>query len=196
MTDDKDLARIQLDLLDLADFAHGRLAARLDGLTDEEYLWEPAEGCWSIRLDADGTYRADTAPRPVEPAPLTTIAWRVCHLIDVLADERNATWLGVAPAATFQRGPGGEPATAVAATDALERAFALFRAHVAAAGPAGLVATMGPVAGPYADSTRAAFVLHELDELIHHAAEVAAMRDMYRVMRPLGDLPGASGAGG
>jgi hypothetical protein len=43
---------------------------------------------------------------------------------------------------------------------------------------------MGAVAGPYVDSTRAAFVLHELDELIHHAAEVAALRDLYRALRP------------
>jgi hypothetical protein len=36
------MGRIHLDLLGLADFAYQRLHTRLAGLTDEEYLWEPA----------------------------------------------------------------------------------------------------------------------------------------------------------
>jgi hypothetical protein len=39
---------------------------------------------------------------------------------------------------------------------------------------------MGSVTRFYADSTRGAFVLHELDELIHHGAEVGVLRDLYR----------------
>jgi hypothetical protein len=39
---------------------------------------------------------------------------------------------------------------------------------------------MGEIAGPFAAESRVAFVLHELDELIHHASEIAAMRDVYR----------------
>jgi hypothetical protein len=34
--------------------------------------------------------------------------------------------------------------------------------------------------GAFADSTRRAFALHILDELIHHGAEVALLRDLYR----------------
>ena len=30
------------------------LRPRLDGLTDAEYLWEPVEGCWNLRLREDG----------------------------------------------------------------------------------------------------------------------------------------------
>lgn len=45
-----DLERIKQDLLDAADFAFRRLRDRLDGLTDQEYFWEPADGCWSVRL--------------------------------------------------------------------------------------------------------------------------------------------------
>src|SRR6266496_4157437 len=29
------------------------LRPRLDGLTDEEYFWEPVDGCWSLRRGAD-----------------------------------------------------------------------------------------------------------------------------------------------
>ena len=37
------------------------------------------------------------------------------------------------------------------------------------------------MAGPeYADRTRAAYVLHMLDEFIHHGAEIALLRDLWR----------------
>ena len=29
------------------------LRPRLDGLSDEEYFWEPVEGCWSLRRAPD-----------------------------------------------------------------------------------------------------------------------------------------------
>jgi hypothetical protein len=32
---------------------------RLDGLTDEEYHWEPAPGCWSLHKREDGTWFPD-----------------------------------------------------------------------------------------------------------------------------------------
>jgi hypothetical protein len=35
-----------------------QLRDRLDGLTDDEYFWEPAPGCWSVRPcgEAEGPY--------------------------------------------------------------------------------------------------------------------------------------------
>jgi hypothetical protein len=172
------MGRIHQDLLGLADFAYQRLHARLAGLTDEEYLWEPAPGCWTIRRQDDGTWRADRSEWPMKPAPLTTIAWRLCHLIDVLAGERNATWIGASPVGKMDKN--GEPATAGEALERLEKAFDLFRGNVEAADPETLAEPMGGIAGYYAKDTRAAFVLHELDELVHHGSEIAAMRDVYR----------------
>ncbi len=32
---------------------------RMRGLTDDEYFWEPVEGCWSVRPHPDGTFVAD-----------------------------------------------------------------------------------------------------------------------------------------
>jgi serine/threonine-protein kinase len=124
------LDMVKRDLLDLSDFAYGRLRARLDGMTTQEYLWEPVDGCWSVRPGPDGTPRADGEAGPVDPAPFTTIAWRICHLTDVLAGQRNATWIGVTPAGTLEGD--GVPATAPAAIDKLERAYDLFRTHVGA----------------------------------------------------------------
>src|SRR5438552_7941920 len=71
------------DIIDLVDFAFGRLRARLEGLSDDEYLWEPAPGCWSIRADEHGRMRGDWV-QPVWPAPLTTLAWRLGHIIKPL----------------------------------------------------------------------------------------------------------------
>lgn len=182
MTDrDTALEQIKQDLLNLADFAFDRLARRLDGLTDAEYLWEPVPGCWSVRPDPTGAYRMDSGP--ADPPPLTTIAWRICHVIDTLAARRNATWLGV-PIGRARRD--GEPATATAATGELRRAYTRFRAHIAAVPASTLATEIGAVAGAYAGATRAAFVLHELDELIHHGAEVAALRDLYQAFHASG----------
>lgn len=59
------------------------------GLTDEEYLWEPAPGGWSLRRRGEATspmvYGAgdwvlDFALPEPKPAPVTTIAWRLGHL--------------------------------------------------------------------------------------------------------------------
>lgn len=38
---------------------------------------------------------------------------------------------------------------------------------------------LGAVAGPFASGTLASFVLHMLDEFIHHGAELALLRDLY-----------------
>jgi hypothetical protein len=176
---DAGLERVKQDLLGLADFAYGRLRTRLEGLTDEEYFWEPAADCWSVRRSADGRYHMDGPPTPEHPAPFTTIAWRVCHLIDMLAGQRNATWIGVTPLGRLARD--GEPGTARQAMRELDRAFGLFRSHVAAVAAATVDTDMGEVAAWFAENNRAASIHRELDELIHHAAEVALLRDLYRV---------------
>jgi hypothetical protein len=44
---------------------HASLRPRLDGLTDDEYLWEPVPGCWTVRHD--GT--VDFAYPTPEPPP-------------------------------------------------------------------------------------------------------------------------------
>jgi hypothetical protein len=40
-------------------------------------------------------------------------------------------------------------------------------------------APLGPSWGPYAESNTADLVLHVLDEVIHHGAEVGLLRDLY-----------------
>ena len=40
------------------------LRPRLDGLTDEEYLWEPVKDAWNLRRRPDGGYDIDDGPPP------------------------------------------------------------------------------------------------------------------------------------
>ncbi|MEU3937711.1 DinB family protein [Streptomyces sp. NPDC029044] len=65
---------------------HKNLRPRLHGLADEEYFWEPVRDCWSIRprgtspapmSAGSGEWTMDSA----SPAPVTTIAWRLAHII-------------------------------------------------------------------------------------------------------------------
>jgi hypothetical protein len=46
----------------------GLLRPRFEGLGDEEYLWEPVPGCWSVRPDGAGGFTRDDAA-PGEPRP-------------------------------------------------------------------------------------------------------------------------------
>ena len=46
-------------------------------------------------------------------------------------------------------------------------------------------AFIGPVGGDNSDGTRAGYVLHMLDEFIHHGAEISLLRDLYRWQRPI-----------
>lgn len=178
------------ELIDLSDEVWNRTRVRLDGLTDHEYFWEPAPGCWTIRRRDDGTWCIDwPLPRP-DPEPFTTIAWRLWHLIDMYGENRAPRWLAVPP-----QGPAigfdaphnaAPPATAGEALSRLERAHDRWDAHLALATDASLAEPIGAVAGPqYAQRTRTAYVLHMLDEFIHHGAEIAVLRDLWRWQHPI-----------
>lgn len=163
------------DLLDLSDLAGERLKSRVAGLTDDEYFWEPVPDCWTVHKSGDG-YWLDSSPLPPEPAPFTTLAWRLAHIADVLQAERTASWLRV----RRLDGTAPVPGSASAAVEALDHAHDVWRRRLSAVDPAVLDQPMGPIAGAYAENTVNSFVLHILDELIHHGAEVGVVRDLYR----------------
>src|SRR3954470_2088058 len=121
----RSMVDVRRELADLSDEAWRRIRARLDGLTDEEYFWEPAPGCWSIRQRADGSWTADwPLPRP-DPEPFTTIAWRLWHLIDMYGEDRAPKWLDVpahGPPIGVDDPDAAPPATAADAVALLERA--------------------------------------------------------------------------
>ena len=53
---------------------------RVDGLSDDEYFWKPAHGCWSVRPLPGGGFGIDWEMPAPEPPPVTSIAWRLAHL--------------------------------------------------------------------------------------------------------------------
>ena len=159
------------------DDAWSRLDARLAGLGDDEYRWEPVPGSWSVRAAPGGGWAADGADAEPDPAPVTTIAWRLWHLAsDCLAGYLSRSPGGRPLAVT---GPAWHPDAASALAD-LRTAGGAFRAQVVDLGEDGIWRPLGPAWGPYAAASWADLVVHAVDELAHHGAEVALLRDLHR----------------
>ena len=161
------------------DDAYARLAGRLRGVTRDEYLWEPVEGCWTVREDG-GRWVADWADPDPEPAPVTTIAWRTWHVGLQCLTSYVSPALGEWPLPVDGRRWFGEPAPAL---EALQTSYEVFRSRIDALGEDGVWGKLGPAWGSYADSTWVDLVVHALDELAHHGAEIALMRDLYPGLR-------------
>jgi hypothetical protein len=151
---------------------------RLTGLTDDEYFWEPVPHCWSVRPDPDGRFRLDFAYPEPSPPPVTTIAWRVCHIGgQILRHPRDPHQFG---------GPQPElgtfdwPHTAAAGVGFMEESYTRWIAGVRSLSVEAMERPLGQGGGPYAESPFASLVLHINREVFHHAAEVALLRDLYR----------------
>lgn len=163
------------ELVVLLEYVHQRLRDRLQGLSEHEYLWEPAPGCWSVRKDEDGVERVERAPGDPDPAPLTTIAWRLWHIADALRSYTDRAF-------EDKDGGGREWTTSpIAATALVDSEWDRFLGHVRKLDQEGLDRPLGPSFGPFAEDSVHALVLHAADEVIHHGAEVALLRDLYRV---------------
>ncbi len=83
-----------------------QLRPRLNGLTDDEYFWQPVPDCWTISRRGQssapisfgtGEFTMDYGQPPHDPEPVTTMAWRLAHLIAGFA-ETNASHFGGPPA--------------------------------------------------------------------------------------------------
>ncbi|ASW55549.1 DinB family protein [Plantactinospora sp. KBS50] len=172
-----------------------QLRPRLDGLTDDEFFWQPVPGCWTLsrrgrssaprsigtgeftldcaRLDGAGLEHADPPPGP---APVTTIAWRMAHLIDVF---------GPPSVPHFQVPVDGRPTldypgTAEAALRQLDHGYDAWVRDVRGLGAAGIARPQGELSPPqFADAPIAKLILHIHREVIHHGAEISLLRDLY-----------------
>ena len=165
------------DVLMILDEVRDRLLARLEGMSDAEYLWEPVPDCLTVRVGADGVARADERPGAATgQPPFATIAWRAWHIgSDCLRGYHRLFGEAPIPAAARQLWP----ATAQAGVAALAEDIAGFRARVAALGDTRLLAPMGPSAAPYAADSFLALATHAIDETAHHGAEIALLRDLH-----------------
>ncbi|HVH24589.1 MAG TPA: DinB family protein [Pseudonocardia sp.] len=164
----------------------GQLRPRLAGLTDDEYFWEPAPNSWSVRprgtstapvQAGGGAFTIDFAFPEPEPPPVTTIAWRLGHLIVGVFGARAASHFGGPPTdySTFDYA-----GSADAALGQLDEAYEAWIAGVRGLDAAALARPVGPAEGPWAEHSMAELVLHINREGLHHGAEIALLRDLYR----------------
>lgn len=78
--------------------------------------------------------------------------------------------------------------TAAQALSQLDEVYAAWIGGVRGLDVEGLSQPCGPAEGPFAESSMAPLVLHISRETIHHGAEIALLRDLYRHRDA--DLPG------
>lgn len=156
-----------------------QLRARLEGITDDEYFWEPVPGCWNVHPGGGEGAIDFEWPEPVPP-PVTTIAWRLGHVIVGVLGVRNASHFG-GPPCDYRTFP--YAGSADEALRQLDEAYAVWLKGVHGLGEAGLARPCGPAEGQYAEYPLATLILHINREVIHHGAEISLLRDLYRARR-------------
>jgi DinB family protein len=162
------------------------LRPRLRGLTDEEYFWEPVDGCWTLRQRPDGGYALDSTWPPPSPPPVTTIAWRLLHIAVGCFATRTSTFFGDgsvpgdATMADPRHAPTDLPGTATDALAFLESTYQRWHDAIAVLDEEALCAPLGPRGGPYADDPMAGLIVHINREVMHHGGEICLLRDLYR----------------
>lgn len=160
-------------ILDSMDRMFDQLLERLEGLTTTEYLWEPVAETWTVRATDDGAALVDGAgERDVDPPPVTTIAWRLWHIaIDCFDD--------------YTRRFNGDTADASAAwtldadeaVEILQKKWVAYRSTVA---DRDWREELGDNWEYWSRHSIADMAMHASNELVHHAAEVGLLRDLYR----------------
>lgn len=162
-----------------------QLRARLSGLTDDEYFWEPVDNTWNVRRRGTSTapmqggageWTIDFAVPEPSPAPVTTIAWRLAHVVVGVLGARNAGHFGGPPVDYESFEYAG---TADEALAQLDEQYAAWISGVRSLGVEGLTRACGGAEGPYGDMPMGKLVLHINREVIHHGAEIALLRDLY-----------------
>lgn len=113
-----------------------------------------------------GDYLMEYAfPKPEIP-PVTTIAWRLAHMIVGVFGARNTSHFGGPPAEYRTFAYAG---TSVQAKAQLDEAYDAWHKGVRGLGAGGLARPCGPAEAPLDQS-----------EALHHGAELALLRDIYR----------------
>ncbi len=160
-------------ILDSMDRMFAQLVERLDGLTAHEYLWEPADDAWTVRATDGGGALVDGAgERDADPPPITTIAWRLWHIAVDCFDD-------------YTRRFGGDTTDAPAVWT-LDPAEAMETLHEKWLGYRSAVADrdwweeLGDSWEHWSRHSIADMAMHASNELVHHGAEVALLRDLYR----------------
>lgn len=175
-------------LLRTFDYVWDRTLARVEGLIDHEYFWEPVPGCWTLRRGDDGRWALDGGggggPAP-DPVPVATIAWRIGHIGGMALGGFATMRFG----ARLPEDATEFPGAADGVKPFLEANYRAWRDALGGLDEAGWNASLGPSWGEYADDSTFDLALHILDEVVHHSAEVGLIRDLYsqRASMHIGD---------
>ncbi|QCB93998.1 DinB family protein [Cellulomonas shaoxiangyii] len=175
----------------------------VDALTDAERLWEPVPGAWSVRRHADGPGTGATVlvgagewgrdggrPHPYPP-PVTTIGWRLHHVTELLLGR--ADWTAGARRLTEEEIV--VPTDAATAVADLAGAVGAWREALTSVDDAALD-EVGRSTYPYGSDGEVPFlevVWWVNQEVLHHGAEIALLRDLYRAADG-GALTGGGGS--
>ena len=165
--------------------AHTFAAARwqVEGLSDDEYFWEPLQGCWSVRPrgkarsarpSGRGDWVIDGEWPLAGPPPITTIAWRLVHLAAWTAIYWDWTFAG----ATRSYDDFEVPGSATEAVLLLGRVQDEFASAVMRLTGSDLM-EMRPV--HWGEHYPIATLVWQIAvEHLHHSAEIGALRDLRR----------------
>ena len=132
-----------------------------------------------------GDYVIDFEIPEPNPAPVTTIAWRLVHIAEVFG-ARTANHFGDANPTIRDRFSGTwwekleMPSNADDALALVDEVHAAWADGVRALDDDAMWRAVGPVEGPFQDFSFASLILHINREFIHHGAEVCLLRDLYR----------------
>jgi len=168
------------------DYMAGVLTERLEGLTDEEFLWEPAPQVWTVRRGPDGRPVPDAeswAPDGAAGTPPRTLAWSIDHL-GAGTLERADYLVG---SHSLEPGDVEWPMTAAEGVELLFRGLSAWRDGLAVMTDEDLD-TVGRSAYPHGlDPT---LPLLEIvwwvnKELLFHSAEIWYARDLYAAVHPV-----------
>jgi len=173
-------------LLAQYDTSYAYLIDRLQGLTDAEYQWEPVAGCWSVRRRAEattphaigaGAWVLDYERAELHPAPVTTLAWRLCHIVYGQRMRCDYTF----GSRSLQRDSLALPGSAQEALAWLVDSHAAWRAGLEGLHEADLD-VVGLSAYPWGLDPQLPFGAiwwWTNRELIHHGAEMGLLRDLW-----------------
>lgn len=165
------------ELIDQIDFAWEYMfMPRMNGLTDEEYLWEPVADVWTVHPGTGGEAPTVDPQLNADPAPFTTIAWRMWHMTGFFTNR----WVShFGNEETDSRDVPGA-ITAQDGLNALTSAYQRWLDALRSMPVEKLGEACGQAEHHYPEKPFATLVLHINREFIHHAAECNLIRDLYR----------------
>lgn len=158
-------------ILDSMDRMFGQLEQRLEGMSADEYLWEPAPGAWSVRPTEQGPLIDGAGVREIEPAPVTTIAWRMWHIAMDCFDDYTRRFNG-----DHSDAPAIWTLDPTEALSTMQEKWSAYRAEISGRD---FWEELGPNWEHWAPSSVADMAMHASNEMVHHGAEVGLLRDLY-----------------